>query len=515
MKTNKLLFAAALAAGAIAIFSCKKDNQEQPVQGSFDAKISGKFVYTTKSAVDAEGNVTWLSNDSFSVNGVDYILQKGSGSAEGVIIPAEAGLVAEPLVDTPLFRACSPATIFNEEKGQYELPSTILNYGGYNPMYAFSNDNKLEFKNILGMLELTVKGSKSIKSIELACPNVGLAGRYKISRDKVDTTVFVMTNTNDFNGAVTIEFDQPVALSVAGKTFLLPVAAKTYKCLMARFIASDGMIADYLISTVEAPIEIGVDQRVPFICTPEFKTGNNQLLSGVFSVSATKHIQFTEGNLYWDSAKKKFGIEAFQFGGSPLELSGSSANSYGGRLDPTRWSHFIWSASAEEAIAPTIKQVAKAGDKLFCIDGGAIAGLTLPTADEMTYLLTGRTVNGGQGKNKSYKVLFDAGYKLNGQGGLAGLLLYPDNYTGSYKEETWEELKTAGIVYLPTTGYYNTTNDWCGQLKGSSSYFLKSTPDSNVQVECLQLNKDKKDAFVAKTDINKFARTIRLVKYLD
>ena len=45
------------------------------------------------------------------------------------------------------------------------------------------------------------------------------------------------------------------------------------------------------------------------------------------------------------------------------------------------------------------------------------------TIDEWTYLIETRTVNGGKGSGHSYTL------KMNGN---LGIVLYPDNYTGSF-----------------------------------------------------------------------------------
>lgn len=515
MKLNKFMLAAA---AVVALASCNKDEtgEEKIPDGAFNASAMEEYIYTVKSTVSDEGKVAWEENDDFNINGVDYVLFKGAGSNIASIIPAEKDVIAEPLVDTPFFKACTPAALLNIEKSTYELPSIIKNLGHYNPMYAVSCTNELEFKNICGILQLNVRGNKKLASIDLCCSSVGLAGRYQLDKDVDDTTKFVMKNINEFRGPLRIEFKDGVDLSASGKVFMIPIAAKTYKDFKARFTTTDGMVAEYNLSTASAPMTIQASQRIEIICTPEFVQSYDQLISGVFSVSATKKIQFAEGNLYYDKVNKEFGIEAFQFAGSPLELSASSANNFGGRQDPTHWTHFIWASNIEDASAYTIKAPAPKGSKLFCVDGGAIPGWTLPTADEMKYLLETRVVNGGSGKDKSYKVIKDAGVSFDGVAGGCGLLLYPDNYKGSYKENTWKALKDAGIVYLPAVGYYNTTNDWLGSMKSGFTYFLNATPTTTAgKADRLVVSSTDKSVSVNEGDFTKLAYNVRLIKYVN
>lgn len=69
------------------------------------------------------------------------------------------------------------------------------------------------------------------------------------------------------------------------------------------------------------------------------------------------------------------------------------------------------------------------------------------TSDEWTYLFNTRTVNGGTGNGKSYTL----GQSVNGK---LGIVIYPDNYTGSvYSGSDWASFEAAGCVFLPAAGF--------------------------------------------------------------
>ena len=104
------------------------------------------------------------------------------------------------------------------------------------------------------------------------------------------------------------------------------------------------------------------------------------------------------------------------------------------------------------------------------------------TKDEWTYLFSTRTVNGGTGSDKSYTI----GQSVNG---VAGVVIYPDNYTGSvYVGTDWATFEAAGCVFLPAAGYRSKTyvNDagsFCSYWSSTAfsrekAYYLKIVSNS-------------------------------------
>lgn len=532
MKTFRFL-TLALCLGMTAV-ACDKgdDPQEKKPQNAIEATIADGFEYAPKSSILEDGNVVWYEKDMITINGANYKLFDGAGSKTANFVPAD-GIEAEALTNSPMYKAVSPASIFRIP--YLELPSVINNLNAYNPMYAFGDELKLEFHNICGVLELTVKGDKTLSSIYITNPTTGLAGRYEFKTTTTEPTEEnpEATTTTEFrcradeNGPVEIKFAEGSQLSSAGVTYRIPLRASASKLnyLMAHFTATDGSVADYIFSTPENPIVIELNKRLPVICTPEFtKPAVPGLLPGEFSVSATKKVGFAEGNLYYDGVNKKFCIEPFQFASAPLEASGSGSNSFGGYEDISHISHMYPTSDVKAAVSidPTQKDSApaapKVGDKLFACDGGAIEGWTLLTKDEMDYLLNVRVVNGGTGKGYTYKGVSQG--KI-GNCSMRGLLIYPDNYTGAYDEPnkaSWDDLKKAGIVYLPECGQCNWGNEgWVGSLKGDTSYILGDPLAADNTFNRLVINGDNGGKAQFNThDMTtlKHGRPIRLVKVL-
>ena len=179
--------------------------------------------------------------------------------------------------------------------------------------------------------------------------------------------------------------------------------------------------------------------------TPKLPEG---ALSGEFSVSATKKVHFSKGNLYADG-DKALHFEANQY---------STASSW----NASHVSHFTWSSTVEAAVGNN-----NSGDNLFCdeshkvsVDGGEAIFYAL-SKGEWVYLINknnDETIRKGK-----YKYGVTVCEKAN------CLILAPDDFTGtietSYNAAAWATAEAAGLVCLPAAGY----------RLGSSVYFVGGT----------------------------------------
>ena len=175
------------------------------------------------------------------------------------------------------------------------------------------------------------------------------------------------------------------------------------------------------------------------------------VVNGKFSVSDTKQVYFSKGNL-------KYNGSAWSFFDNQYD--------YLTTHDGTNWDKFGWSTSATTYGMNTSTENIYSGD---FVDWGATMGtgwFTL-TSDEWTYLFNTRsasTVNGTA--NGRY-----AKAKVND---VQGMILFPDTYThpdgvtapkgvnatdntgwngNNYSSADWTEMESAGCVFLPAAGY--------------------------------------------------------------
>ena len=101
------------------------------------------------------------------------------------------------------------------------------------------------------------------------------------------------------------------------------------------------------------------------------------------------------------------------------------------------------------------------------------------TKDEWVYVFNTRTVNGGTGSGKSYTL----GKSVNG---VSGIVLYPDNYTGSeYSGSNWSTFESKGCVFLPKTGRRSTTTIYDINTYG---YYWSSSYSNTYYAYCLRFN---------------------------
>lgn len=190
-------------------------------------------------------------------------------------------------------------------------------------------------------------------------------------------------------------------------------------------------------------------------------------LKGEFSVSATKKVYFSKGNLWAD------GNHALHFEDAQWKTTPAS----NGSKDASHVSHFTWSDKVPDAVGNSFS-----GSNLFCdeankqsVDGSGKIYYAL-SKTEWLYLFntSARMVNGKACYSNAVSGVTIGGSTYN------GVFLYPDNYNGEIVSSsmTWDDINAAGIVFLPAAGYRssNTSNVI---TVGSGGLYWSSTYDGN------------------------------------
>ena len=153
------------------------------------------------------------------------------------------------------------------------------------------------------------------------------------------------------------------------------------------------------------------------------------VVNGKFSVSDTKQVYFSKGNLRYASGAWSFFDNQYDY------YTSYSANA---------WDKFGWSTSATTYGKNTSTDANTYSGNF--VDWGETMGtgwFTLSN-DEWKYLFNTRTINFSTGSGKSYTV----GQKVNNK---PGVVIYPDNYTGEVYTTgaNWSTFEAAGCVFLP------------------------------------------------------------------
>lgn len=146
----------------------------------------------------------------------------------------------QPLsMDDAPFHAYFPASLYNGTTAS--LPARIDEEwvdGKFNmPMYATSGTTDLRFKNLCGVLKVTVKNDDiaSVKEIKLSSANCATSGKFTVNAQNAA----VLDNPDDYYQDLTLTYKTPVETDAAGKVFYLPIPAQTYRDLVIKI--SDGV----------------------------------------------------------------------------------------------------------------------------------------------------------------------------------------------------------------------------------------------------------------------------------
>ena len=177
-------------------------------------------------------------------------------------------------------------------------------------------------------------------------------------------------------------------------------------------------------------------------------------LTGEFSISGTKKVHFSRGNLYTKKEsgewKWNFYDKQYEFLALDMEVSGSDYNpqrtvaSTETEIDLFTWGFGTWSTSPDGSTYQE-SDFTDWGSKIG--DGNTWRTLT---KDEWTYLFNTRTMTNGKDRYSNAVngvVIGGTTYK--------GVFLYPDNYNGDMVSAsvTWAQINADGIIFLPAAGW--------------------------------------------------------------
>lgn len=247
-----------------------------------------------------------------------------------------------------------------------------------------------------------------------------------------------------------------------------------------------------------------------------------------FSVSATKKVFFTKGNLYWDKSSASYKMESNQYDYRNFNSKTDDKAVINGvqTITPANTvGSLFWVANTDGTNAP--------------YNDSFNTSVTYSTSNYLFTNASADTPNASfivAGETGKYRTLSDSewSYLLNTRSGnkfakakyknVNGLLIFPDNYSGTTSgsgiatvngstdaypsgnitDAVWTELENAGAVFLPATGYRDG-----GQIKQpESGLYWASTFGSSPQAKNLFFSAS---SLSIGTGNRNFARAIRLV----
>ena len=218
-----------LSLAALALFTaCKKDSLTDTTN-SFTATIEQSGAKTT---LGTGNKVNWEADDAISVNGVTLTTTGPTGDNL-----TQATFTSESTValnaSTPYYKAFYPASYYHDDA--MHLPDTqeydaVTNGISNLPMYAQSDNHDLVFKNLCGVLAITVPQSEmtTVSSITVYSDQQ-LNGAINVTySDDVPTVAFSPAQTADTYKKVTLNLSSAVDIPSEGKTFYIAIPEQTY-----------------------------------------------------------------------------------------------------------------------------------------------------------------------------------------------------------------------------------------------------------------------------------------------
>lgn len=260
---------------------------------------------------------------------------------------------------------------------------------------------------------------------------------------------------------------------------------------------------------------------------------NEGLLNGQFSVSSTKKVQFSQGNLQWS------GNNGWRFAENQWTYIGNNANNTSPTAsDDNYMDLFCWGATGLNGIAPNTSTTYLTGsDELSgnndwganVITNGANKanyGWRTLSGDEWNYLLTTRTTGGTVGATSQARYTMAT---INTDGtGINGTILFPDGvnfaasefttlgnvnshskYTTKCTSAQWTALAAKGCVFLPAAGcrapnylYPNETGIYCSSSpdpsNGSKAYYVHFYGNNNTSDLMPQVSDNRNKGFLVR-----------------
>lgn len=247
------------------------------------ATIEAPATKTTLDRGTVGGKIAWADNDVIKINGEVYKCSPDAGN------PTVATFTAENLAAVPdengKYVAVYPYNLKNDA-GELVLNAGQLyqknDMAKVFPMYAETDnlENGLNFKNICGLLEITLKGTRTVSSIRVCDQNLGMSGAFTVDAEGnavlKDPTVKTSVQLDCGNTVLTPE----------GVTFYIAVPAGTYSKLKVFIDSNDGIRAN-IQAVKEAVIERSKIYHLEF--TPDLGSDEHE------------GIQLWENGPYWST----------------------------------------------------------------------------------------------------------------------------------------------------------------------------------------------------------------------
>ena len=481
MKTSIRIFLTVIAAAFVA--SCAKEGEGVRVfrASAEQATENGKVVLRGSSLHWSAGNDTVSIYDAASNRGL-YIANGTSSSAtQGAV--DEFSHLSGGMVSTPPYTAVYPASI-RSGAAQVTLPEVQRSTDGSLqslPMYAVSDNDKLKFYHLGGVvrLRLTASAATSLSSIAITTGS-RTTGTASISGS--GNTVSLGTPNGSTTTTLLIANAQSIA---SARDFYLSLPAGSHYPFVITLTAANGASCT---KTANSAIAIERGKITPITLTGLVFTGGvpEGAIDGRFSVSATKQVYFAKGNLQYRASTGSWRFAPHQYdmiGDTNSRLSAtysgwtdlfgwgtsgwnSGATAYQPYASSSLFSHYYPGGAYTNSLTGSYARADWGVNNAIAGAGNAANKWRTPTHSEWHYLFYGRQ---GAASKWGYATVagrtgivvlpdsFSDPRRNNGSGAFRGSAT--TGFTANvYNAEGWEAMEQAGALFLPAAGYRDGTS---------------------------------------------------------
>lgn len=220
---------------------------------------------------------------------------------------------------------------------------------------------------------------ESVQSIRISSSNRAISGEFRIGADNSAE----LKDPDNHVAMLTVAYQDAVAIDDAGKEFYIAIPPQTYRSLKIEIAPSESDFTNSI--TTKTDVDVLIQRNTIYPITFVDNTYSDGVLPGSFSVSDTRKVRFSQGNLFWDGTKFKFEANQYNF------------------QNPWSASHvnlFFWSKTASVAYAASYSDNPESGDDVFFTNqsgftvnvcGREQAGWRTLTKEEWKYLFETRT----------------------------------------------------------------------------------------------------------------------------
>ena len=468
-KTFISFFWTALAIGFLAA-GCQKDTVT--LKARFEHFNNGDKLHLTHL------NSHWDSGDQININGTWYTMGDNGNISNVEVSSVYRAIFVDPACTLNV--ATTPSTVVIPASSQYTVDATTGEQKVFTPMYAYSENTTLGFKNMGAVLAINLsipsesnRAELNIDRIEVTASNYYLWGTATIYDDDIDEPYIVCdggtsatdqaehrTLTLNFNNA-TVHLTRggaqvPVYISIPP---LVAANAQNYFTIKV-YASLGGTRVSY--ERVQTNGSAGVIRRnqwadVPFTLDHDLEViiSEGSLPDGIFdynaqfSVSSTQKVYFSKGNLQyniesitdgtpsgtWQFASTQYEIVGIdnlthlQAGEGLIDLFGWGTSGLAGNRPPTYYS----STNTEYATSSLVDNNVNADWGRNIIANGTIPSnvsghwRTL-TSEEFKYLIgiSGDARHSRKVDGMSGHYYRNYNFDIVDYNGTIGLLIYPD-----------------------------------------------------------------------------------------